>query len=276
MSSPSAASMRSPRRDSACSQRGMDGRRPGPCGGETRVSSEHSFSVRAGPFGPRGDHPERHGSSSPAASLSHDAAAASLFTRTGTYMLTRQWLIAIPLAILLVGSTARGSAVRDEGEDVQPSGRRGGPAPPRAAGTKDAYSRGDRDHRSHPRISKERPRQRSGKRINRLAVRRDQKIHDRGMYILLSKRDRLISEPLIREHLKNIVTLEKRHAIRQAFHRRIQARRTSMAGWREGVSRDRADPGRRECRQSSGRARAGRARTGRTGAPAVQLAEAVA
>ncbi len=46
---------------------------------------------------------------------------------------------------------------------------------------------------------------------------RDEKIRDSGIYILLSKRDRLISEPLIREHLKNVVTLEKRHAIRQAF-----------------------------------------------------------
>ena len=35
-------------------------------------------------------------------------------------MLTRQWLIAIPLAALLVGSTARGSAVRDEAKIFSP------------------------------------------------------------------------------------------------------------------------------------------------------------
>ncbi len=35
-------------------------------------------------------------------------------------MLTRQWLIAIPLAAMLVGSTARGSAVRDEGKIFSP------------------------------------------------------------------------------------------------------------------------------------------------------------
>ena len=86
-------------------------------------------------------------------------------------------------------------------------------------------------------------------------MQRDEKIRDPGMYILLSKRDRLISEPLIREHLKNIVTLEKRHAVRQAFLDEF-SKKDFDGGLARGRGRDRADPGRRECRQSSSRAAA--------------------
>src|SRR6516165_10238283 len=53
--------------------------------------------------------------------------------------------------------------------------------------------------------------------INQAAKRRDSEIRDEGIYILLSKSDRVISEPLVRARLDRIVPIDKRHAIRQAF-----------------------------------------------------------
>jgi len=41
--------------------------------------------------------------------------------------------------------------------------------------------------------------------INKLAVRRDQEIKDEGIYILISKRDRVISETLVRARIANLV-----------------------------------------------------------------------
>jgi uncharacterized membrane protein YgcG len=131
-------------------------------------------------------------------------------------MMTRRWLIAIPLAAILVGSTAWGSAVRDEGRMFSPRA------------VEEAQRRLERleqkthipvvietvDHIPNLEGMSEAEKREA---LTRLAVQRDEKIRDPGMYILLSKRDRLISEPLIREHLKDVVPLEKRHAIRKAF-----------------------------------------------------------
>jgi uncharacterized protein len=55
------------------------------------------------------------------------------------------------------------------------------------------------------------------KAINKLALRRDQQIHDEGIYILISKREHLIANPLIRERLAPVLPLGKRDAIRSAF-----------------------------------------------------------
>ena len=93
-------------------------------------------------------------------------------------MVTRRWLIAFPLAALLVGSTAWGSAVRDEG-NVQPSGRRGSPAPPRAAREEDAYPVVIEtiDHMPNMEGASDKAKREA---LTKLAVERDEKIRDRG------------------------------------------------------------------------------------------------
>jgi TPM domain len=55
------------------------------------------------------------------------------------------------------------------------------------------------------------------KEINRLAERRDRDIHDEGLYILISKQDRVISNVLVRERYTRVLPLGKRDAIRNAF-----------------------------------------------------------
>ncbi len=131
-------------------------------------------------------------------------------------MMTRRWLMAFPLAALLVGSTAWGSAVRDEGRLFSPRA------------VEDAERRLERlekkthipvvietiDHLPNMEGASDTAKREA---LTRLAVERDEKIRDPGIYILISKGDHLISEPLIREHLKDVVPLEKRHTIRKAF-----------------------------------------------------------
>src|SRR5262249_26871947 len=138
------------------------------------------------------------------------------FSQDRTLMLTRQWLIAIPLAALLVGSTARGSAVRDEARMFSPRA------------VEQAQRRLDQlEKKTHVPVVietideipdlKGADRKEKLQAVNKLALKRDQQIRDEGMYILMSKRDMVMSEPLIREHLKDVVPLRKRHAIRDAF-----------------------------------------------------------
>ena len=53
--------------------------------------------------------------------------------------------------------------------------------------------------------------------INALAVRRDKAIDDEGIYLLISKREHLISHVLVRERLAKVLPIGKRDAIRDAF-----------------------------------------------------------
>jgi len=55
------------------------------------------------------------------------------------------------------------------------------------------------------------------KAIDKLAVSRDRAIKDEGIYILISKNDHVISHVLVRERLANVLPIEKRDAIRDAF-----------------------------------------------------------
>jgi uncharacterized protein len=72
-----------------------------------------------------------------------------------------------------------------------------------------------------PGLTKETSKDERERAVNQLAKRRDQEIHDEGIYILISQREHLISETLIRERLAHVLPLEKRHAIRQAFIERF-------------------------------------------------------
>jgi uncharacterized membrane protein YgcG len=55
------------------------------------------------------------------------------------------------------------------------------------------------------------------KALDALAVHRDEAIHADGVYILISKREHLISHVLVRERYSDLLPIEKRDAIRQAF-----------------------------------------------------------
>jgi len=68
-----------------------------------------------------------------------------------------------------------------------------------------------------PGLDKGAPRDARRKAIDALAVERDRAIRDEGIYILISKRDRVISHVLIREHYANVLPIEKRDAIEVAF-----------------------------------------------------------
>ncbi|MHB1560556.1 MAG: TPM domain-containing protein, partial [Isosphaeraceae bacterium] len=70
--------------------------------------------------------------------------------------------------------------------------------------------------------------------INQFALRRDEKIRE-GIYILLSKRDSVISRPLVREHLENVVPMSKRDAITEAFLKNFR-QRDFDGGLEAGVS----------------------------------------
>ncbi len=53
--------------------------------------------------------------------------------------------------------------------------------------------------------------------INKLALKRDKQLHDEGLYILISKRNRVISDVLIRKRYETLLPLENRDAVRDAF-----------------------------------------------------------
>ncbi len=53
--------------------------------------------------------------------------------------------------------------------------------------------------------------------VNELAVKRDRDIKAEGIYILLSKKDRVLSNVLVRERYESVLTKEKRLKIRNAF-----------------------------------------------------------
>ncbi len=132
-------------------------------------------------------------------------------------MVKTKWPIAIPLAFLLLGSTAWGSAVRDEAKMFSPRV------------VEEAQRRLERLERATnvpvvietidhiPGVEPEAPAAKKREAVNQLAKRRDTQIHDEGIYILISKRDKVISQPLIRGRLQEVLPLEKRDAIREAF-----------------------------------------------------------
>ena len=132
-------------------------------------------------------------------------------------MRTRQWPIAIPLAILLMGGVAWGSSIRDESKMFKPQV------------VEEAQRRLDRLEKSTnvpvvietiehlPGLAKGTTAQDKREAINALAKRRDSQIRDEGIYILISKNDHLISQPLIRARLQDILPLSRRDAIREAF-----------------------------------------------------------
>ncbi len=68
-----------------------------------------------------------------------------------------------------------------------------------------------------PGLEKDAPKAERETEINREAIRRDREIHDEGLYILISKRDRVISNVLIRQRYAALIPASTRNSIREAF-----------------------------------------------------------
>ena len=136
-------------------------------------------------------------------------------------MTNLRWLLAIPvmLAATLVAAPAAGAAetIRDRGgmfskeavkkadallEKVQQAS-----GVPILIETIDAI----------PDLERNAPRKERRHAIDALAVERDRRIHDEGIYLLISKRDHVISHVMIRERLADMIPIGKRDAIRDAF-----------------------------------------------------------
>ncbi len=100
-------------------------------------------------------------------------------------MVTRRWSIAIPLAAVLLGSTAWGSAVRDEGKMFSPraveDAQRRLERLEKKTGVPVVIETIDQMPDLEDGSSKEKLQA-----INKLALRRDEQIRDKGIFILLS------------------------------------------------------------------------------------------
>ena len=74
------------------------------------------------------------------------------------------------------------------------------------------------------------------KQLTPLQLERDKEIRDEGMYILISKRDHVISNVLVRERLSDVLPIGKRDAIQEAFVEEFKKKDASFdAGLMNGV-----------------------------------------
>ena len=169
-----------------------------------------------------------------------------------------RWLVAIPvvLATALLAPASQAAAIRDTAEmfskDV----------------VKKARARLDRLESTTgipivietideiPGIDKDASESARRKAIDALAVRRDEAIKDEGIYILISKRDHVISHVLVRERLVAVASDRKARRHSRCFHGGVQeARLRRGPDARRGG--DRALARRRVGRRRGGSSRAG-------------------
>jgi uncharacterized protein len=134
-------------------------------------------------------------------------------------MVNLRWLLAIPVAAAatLFGPPADASSVRDNGKMFSRDAVR------KAEARLDSLER-----TTHIPVVIETIPEMAGldrdatettkrKAVDALAVHRDQAIRAEGVYILISKREHLISHVLVRERDADLLPIEKRDAIRTAF-----------------------------------------------------------
>ena len=132
-------------------------------------------------------------------------------------MFTKKWWIATPLAVLLIGTTARGSTIRDEAGMFSPK------LVEQATARLDRMEKATKvpvvieTTRLLPELTPDSSREEKHKAINQAAKHRDEQLRDAGIYILISRREHLISQPLVRSRIASIVPMERRDAIRTAF-----------------------------------------------------------
>jgi TPM domain len=172
-------------------------------------------------------------------------------------MVTRRCLIAIPFLALFLGAGARGSAIRDEGRIFSPRA------------VEQSERRLERLEQTTnvpvvietiehiPGLQRSTPPDERREAINQLARQKDRQIHDEGIYILISKRDAVISQPLVRARLERVLPLEKRDAIRKSFIEEF-SKKDFDGGLQKGVAAiEKALDGVRADKLHGGGARAG-------------------
>jgi uncharacterized protein len=134
-------------------------------------------------------------------------------------MVNLRWLLAIPVALgaMLISVPADASSIRDSAKMFSPAAAR------KAQARLDSLER-----TTHIPVVIETVSEITGldadatnaakrKAIDALAVHRDERIHADGVYLLIAKRERLISHVLVRERYADLLPIEKRDAIREAF-----------------------------------------------------------
>jgi len=134
-------------------------------------------------------------------------------------MANLRWLLAIPVALAatLGAASAEASAIRDGAKMFSRDAVRKAQAQldrlertthiPVVIETIDEIKGLDSDSTSAARK----------KAIDALAVHRDEAIDDEGIYVLISKREHLISHVLVRKRYAELLPIEKRGAVREAF-----------------------------------------------------------
>ncbi|HZW33779.1 MAG TPA: TPM domain-containing protein [Isosphaeraceae bacterium] len=131
-----------------------------------------------------------------------------------------RWLLAISIALtawVTAAAPARAASIRDGAGMFRPEA------------VEKAKARLDRLERASgipvvietiealPGVEKQASKESKERAVNEEADRRDRAIRDEGIYILISKRDRVISNTHIRARLERILPEAKRDAIRKAF-----------------------------------------------------------
>lgn len=128
-----------------------------------------------------------------------------------------RWIVPSMLAIGLLWTPSQGAEVRDNARMFSPEA---------VAKVRDELARVERETGipiiietidAIPDLVADAPREAKLRAINQLAVKRDREIRADGIYLLLSKNDRVISNVLTRERYAAILTQEKRLKIRDSF-----------------------------------------------------------
>jgi TPM domain len=134
-------------------------------------------------------------------------------------MIGKRWLVAIPvvLATAILTPTLEAADIRDRAKMFDPDV------------VKKADARLNRREKTSgipivietieeiPGVERDAEKAVKRKAIAKLAVERDEAIKDEGIYVLISKRDHVISPVLVRERLARVMPIEKRQAVIDAF-----------------------------------------------------------
>jgi len=128
-----------------------------------------------------------------------------------------RWIVPSLLAIGLAWTPSRAAEIRDSARMFSPEA---------VAKVQDELTRLERETgipitietvESLPGVAADAPREAKLRAVNQLAVSRDRELRAEGIYLLLSKNDRVISNVLTRERYAAILTKEKRLKIRDSF-----------------------------------------------------------
>lgn len=152
-------------------------------------------------------------------------------------MTNKSWLTAIPVALAVMTATAQGetATIRDQARLFSPA----------VVDKADAKLK-QLERATHipvvietidaiPGLERSSTKAEREEAINALALKRDRQIHDEGLYILISKREHLISNLLVRQRYAALLPLEKRDAIRNAFLSEFQKKQNYDGGLEKAV-----------------------------------------